>query len=107
MVIAYKLFAVADGVIVVFPEPVADLRDNIDIGYSSSDGQGYLCLGEKHLIPLKDDVLDIIVSAGKIHVGYSAQDEFLIITQGTITIGQLTLGKILAYAEIDKQRDGG
>lgn len=107
MVVAYKYFLVAGGVFVVFPEPIIGLGDNIDISYTSTDGQGYLCLGEHHSIPLKDDILDIIVSSGEIHIGYSAQEGFLINTQGAITIGQLTLGKILAYAEIDKQRDGG
>ena len=102
MEIAYKYIEVSDGIIVVFNS--IDFKVNRELEIKCISNKQDIFLGiENGLIPVDDEFLKILQKAEYIYIGVSPYDAFKVEIVGHVAIDKITVGKLIAFFEMQKQ----
>ena len=62
----------------------------------------YLKIGQEHFLRLDVETIASLKSSSSLHIAVSGPFESWIALQGTIEIDDISKGKLLAYAEMDR-----
>jgi len=98
--IAYKYMPIADGIVVVFEEPIKNFEKGVNLSIAEHNNLKYLAINESHLINISDGIVNNLERTDNIYVAHSAKNEYGITIQGAIQVDKILVGKIIAYSEI-------
>jgi hypothetical protein len=99
--IAYKYLNLGNGLLVVFDNKLT-VSPNISMTIKKTDNNCCLVLDENYLIPLSDDIIDHLTKTKKIYIAYSDIFDNRMEPLGTIELSDISMGKLLAYIEIEQ-----
>lgn len=102
MEIAYKYIEVSDGIIVVFNSIDFKVNKELEIKCISISSNMYLGI-ENGAIPVDDEFLKLLQKAEYIYIGVSPHDAFKVEIVGHVAIDKITVGKLIAFFEMQKQ----
>ncbi len=101
MHIAYKYLKLEDGILLIFEAPLLFDKQDVPLGYTNFEGNKYLKLGEQHWIEIAPHIIKWLVESKKLYIAssdiFSKQIDF----NGTITLTDISIGKLVAYMEME------
>lgn len=101
MDVAYKCLMAGKDIMLVFESVKNVPKGNVFLAHSIVDGKQYLRLGEELYVPLDDIVMDKLKGAENILLGESGLTDFEIRFVGRVSVEPLSLGRLLAYYEMN------
>lgn len=103
MLTAYKYMKMNGGLLAVFEKGISfGSRLTIDVVRIESDT--YLKIGHDHFLRLDDNTIECLKGCNRLHIAVSDHFESRIFLQGTIEIDDISIGKVLAYIEMERKR---
>lgn len=103
MIEAYKYMPIPNGIIFLFEEGIQNFEKGISIEFAQKEGESFIALAGSHLIPLNEEILEIMESVDDIFIAISEIDEYRATFQGSSQLDKIAIGKIIAYASMHKQ----
>lgn len=102
MIIAYKYIPIENGIIFLFEREMEN-KKSISIGFTNAEDMMFITLSDSHLIPLDGEILSILEKIDNIFIAASNPADYKTVIQNNIRLDKLTVGKIIAHAEILKK----
>lgn len=98
---AYKYMKMDKGLLLVF-ETRLSFGSGLSLNVVKIENDLYLKIGQDHYVHLDGDTIDCLKDWNRLHVAVSGSFESRITLQGTIEIDDISIGKLLAYVEMEK-----
>ncbi len=98
---AYKYMKMDKGLLLVF-EKRFSFTPGLSLNVVKIENNTYLKIGQDHYVPLDDDTIDCLKDCSRLHIAVSGPFESQINLQGTVEIDDISIGKLLAYVEMEK-----
>ena len=98
---AYKYMKMDKGLLMVFEKKIS-LGPGLPLNVVRIENDPYLKIGQDHYFRLDDETIDCLKNCNHIHVGISDSFESRITIQGTVDIDDISIGKLLAYVEMEQ-----
>ena len=98
---AYKYMKMEKGLLIVFEKKIS-FGSGLSLNIVRIENAPYLKIGQDHYFRLDDETIDCLKNCNRIHVGISDSFESRITIQGTIEIDDISIGKLLAYVEMEQ-----
>jgi len=101
-ILPYKIIYLADGLLAIYEKAVDEGDESL--GVIAINNNGYLRVGEDHLIPLDQKIFQCISEKRKIYLAAGEQSELTGEVYGDIDIEDMILGKLMGYLEVIAHR---
>ena len=104
MNIAYKLLLTGGKDLLVVFEDTGSSHigfKSVPLAYVSEDGRSLFRISEDLYVPLDNEIMEYLKTANKILLGESGVDELKIKYVGQVLVDPLSVGKLLAYYEMN------
>lgn len=101
MTIAYKFLRLPDGVLFVFEKGMVFEGEETPITFVVKGKKNYLKILESHYIPLDEKIMGHLVETKRLYIGSSEITEPEIRIDGIIDLNDISMGKIIAYYEME------
>ncbi len=98
---AYKYMKIDKGLLLVFEERIS-FGSGLSLNVVKIENEPYLKVGQDHYVRLDNDTIDCLKDCNRLHMAVSGLFESRIIIQGTVEIDDISIGKLLAYVEMEK-----
>ncbi|MDX9823078.1 MAG: hypothetical protein RBT20_14185 [Syntrophales bacterium] len=101
MYTAYKYMKMDRGLLAVFEKGIS-LGPGLSLDIVRIEKDPYLKIGQDHYLRMNDEMMELLKGCNRLHIAVSGPFENLITLQGTIEIDDISIGKILAYVEMER-----
>jgi len=98
---AYKYLRLPDGILFVFESEMFLDETDIPVDFIKQGNSNYLKINETHFVPLDKEVMEWLKETKKLYVASSEMFDPKIKMNGTIELDDISVGKILAYMEME------
>ena len=97
---AYKYMKMDKGLLIVFEKKIS-FGSGLPLNVMRVENDTYLKIGQDHYFRLDDETIDCLKNSNRLHIGVSGSFESRITIQGTVEIDDISIGKLLAYVEME------
>jgi len=103
MLTAYKYMKMNGGLLAIFEKGIT-FGSRLTLDVVSMENDPYLKIGRNHFLRLDDETIEHLKGCNRLHIAVSDHFESLITLQATIEIDDISIGKVLAYIEMERKR---
>ena len=97
----YKYMKMDRGLLLVFEQRIS-FGSVLSLNVVKVENDPYLKIGQDHYLRLDEEAIDCLKDCHRLHIAVSSPFESRIILQGTVEIDDVSIGKLLAYVEMER-----
>lgn len=101
MVTAYKYMKMNGGLLAVFEKSIV-FGSRLTLDVVSIEHNPYLKIGRDHFLRLDNETIECLKGCNNIYIAVSDHFESHMTFQGTVAIDDISIGKVLAYIEMER-----
>ncbi len=101
MYTAHKYMKMDRGLLAVFEKGIS-FGSGLPLDVVRIENDPHLKIGQDHYLRLDDETIECLKGCNRLHIATSGPFESQITLQGTIEIDDISIGKLLAYVEMER-----